>query len=758
MKRFVWLLWLSLICACAQEEAPLASTQITLRIYNDDQALLDSMSSLSITFALRGENARDNYPVKRFRASSLSWPVDVPIVPSKSELSSAQFEVIVRAHGTDDSVLAETRAISSFARGERRVLEAWLFTCPSTQYRVCATAECRGEDCRVCKFDGSCVAVGVTNPNDLTQLTSNVTPDTKPVPEWTGGKPDAGVDAGTDAQLDASDDGAITCSEGALRCEGTASATRSVCRSGKWEAAESCKDGELCDPKSTPAGQCSTKCMMSALRCKGEASAERERCDESGAWVAAESCGADSLCNRAASTSGECSPIVQGCAGKAPNTAVCVGSTRIVCGPDLVSTTSIKSCKSASYCEQGKGSECAQCITDEHACEGTQLQVCNDTHDGFVNKGAPCTTDAPCNKDLGMCTKQVCRQNEWSCNGNTLRHCNAIGTDYVASDTQQCGAGLCNATGQRCNACEPQKIRCLEEGGKGRVQCSMDGRTEASIGACPNSCLLGSCVNCRPSDTRCDPSAPLRFAQTCLPEGDWGNRTDCFATSKTCLHNTMTGANACDGQCSAGSVRCDPVSKQPQSCVSGVWTPGMSCQWPAQICSNGACAENKPYDVPRGGVDGTWANWQVAAATVYLIRIVPEKTALLNYFRLIGRVKNGVCRMVAYSDQGGRPGNVLTFGNANIDVPGVTASMPNGGINGAAPWSKTITLTAGTPYWIGGDCSAASGTVELYQKSSSTERYYFFGLPIGDDFPSPAPVGVSRTGLFSFFVEVQDTP
>ncbi len=553
-----WCLSLLACWACTSTETEVASTQVTLRIHNVDETLLSQMDALSVAFALRDGESFRAYPVKRFSLRDLRWPVDIPIAPSAGH-EGRQFEVVV--HALDgESVLAESRAVSAFRRGKRALLELWLYTCASG-VEACLEPNCHGEQCQVCEVDGSCVAVGFTDPATLPEFDPRATPTNKPVPGWPdpamgdGGMNDGGMNNGQDGSTDVEPD------------------------AGKDAGAEGGPDAGPDAATGPDAGvECDTE---GALRCVAQASAQREVC-RSGAFVPFDACAEGSLCDRFAASPGECAAVVEGCQGQTPGSVVCVGSTRLVCGPDLVSISGeAQLCRSAAYCEQGQGTECAVCIEDEHVCAGSQLRVCNPSGTGFVDKGAACPENAPCNSELRQCTPLICAANQWSCDGDKLRRCNASGTAYLAADERDCGAGLCNASAARCNVCQPNVVRCVTPWGKERMQCSSDGVSEAAISSCAGACNNGNCVACVPNSTRCDPTNPLRYRQVCNSAGAWAAGTDCFASNQTCIENA--GSASCGGQCASDSTRCNTATKNPEVCTHmGQWTEMEQCSPPAE--------------------------------------------------------------------------------------------------------------------------------------------------------------------------------
>jgi formylglycine-generating enzyme len=64
-----------------------------------------------------------------------------------------------------------------------------------------------------------------------------------------------------------------------------------------------------------------------------------------GLWTTNNDCLSGQLCDaRLGSTAGSCQNVVTECAGKSPGDAVCNGQVTEICGPDLVSVSTVKTC------------------------------------------------------------------------------------------------------------------------------------------------------------------------------------------------------------------------------------------------------------------------------------------------------------------------------------------------------------------------------------------------------------------------------
>ncbi len=533
----------------------------------------------------------------------------------------------------------------------------------------------------------------------------------------------------------------VACKPSSSECKDP---TTLVSCSGQGVASSSQCSGTTC-----VVDQCAGECAPSQLSCMGMASPARNVCGVDGMFRSTASCPSGTLCDTTSSPAGVCRAIVAGCSGKQPGEASCDGATRVVCGKDLVTTTSSKLCASSAYCQQGTGSECATCITNEHACSGAQLRICNAAHTGFVDKET-CTSAALCNKETGKCSMATCDPGAWTCNGNTLRHCNASGTDYITSDTKTCGAGLCNAGAQRCNVCEPNKIRCLEEGGKGRVQCAADGSGEVSIAACGNACLGGSCVACAPAAAFCVDSKSLN---TCDASGAWTITTDCSAMSQTC-----TGG-ACTGDCAANTYQCISRTASQKCDGSGKWNNDDTCTTsPAEVCdltsgsaTYGKCVANDPVPLGSNAASG-------GARTLYNDGLYAQPVIPTVDVRLIGfgitttnESVGGTVFLSLHGDSNNQPGNIINRTNAFSLGQGQHIRAP------ITTQSTNIQMTAGTRYWVVAKMQVVDAQApQVYLNPSSPAGAFRFGT---QTYGIPGNLTAGQTtlssGALTLFVQVQ---
>jgi hypothetical protein len=396
---------------------------------------------------------------------------------------------------------------------------------------------------------------------------------------------------------------------------------------------------------STEAGVVGIPCSTAgALRCVDHAQTLRLVCDATTLrWVPTTSCPDGQLCD---TTDAACRPIVPACSGRMPGEAFCNGAARVVCGPDLV-TSSSSTCKSAEHCRLGTGALCAVCIDTEFVCEGTDLKSCAADHQSFVHKDT-CTTAAPCNAAAGACTTAFCLPNQYNCMGDTLQKCNATQTAF--EKVADCQPGMCSAQRQHCDTCVPTSKTCAN--GTTVSTCQSDGTT-TSPAACPtgtpycvnaglcvactmpsqcpkpaNECLAAACTNNSCGTSPVAANTPL-IAQTA---GDCktavcngsGGTTSATATSDVpvdgnpCTRDVCTGStpsnpnenpgtvcnttgvcngNGVCGVCVPGTPRC--TGNTAENCnANGQWS-SQACSAPTPVCSGGVCyACNLDGDCP----------------------------------------------------------------------------------------------------------------------------------------------------------------
>ncbi len=102
--------------------------------------------------------------------------------------------------------------------------------------------------------------------------------------------------------------------------------------------------------------------------------------------------------------------------------------------------TIVKTCSKIAYCNRSKGA-CDVCADGEQICSGTELQICNATHDGY-DLVATCSAPNYCDKSAPQCV--ACASGESHCDSaNVLNQCNAARTDW---DLTPCGALGCQTS------------------------------------------------------------------------------------------------------------------------------------------------------------------------------------------------------------------------------------------------------------------------------------------------------------------------
>lgn len=229
------------------------------------------------------------------------------------------------------------------------------------------------------------------------------------------------------------------------------------------------------------------------LACAGHAQKLMLLCDGT-KWVSNGVCSGNQLCDtRPGTTAGSCQDPVPLCLGKQPGDGVCDGANRVVCGPDLLTSTTVV-CASAALCQAGKGDQCAVCIDGEHQCDAANLMKCAPDHLAWEFDTA-CASGALCDPVAAKCNPAACSPNQYHCTGDTLEKCNAGLTGF--DPVQTCQPGLCDFAGKQCDICKPGTTTCASSTSFGT--CAPDGQ---SINAqpCPAQTPLcvgaGQCTSC----------------------------------------------------------------------------------------------------------------------------------------------------------------------------------------------------------------------------------------------------------------------
>jgi hypothetical protein len=368
-----------------------------------------------------------------------------------------------------------------------------------------------------------------------------------------GNDADASVDRSEPADAPAGDvptgDAPRECTtENAIRCDANAVAARSICQGGKWTPTDPCADGSLCDTSATfPTGTCK-----------------------------------------------KVDPL---CFGRKPGDSFCNGATRVVCGPDLVTSTAMQ-CPSAQHCS-AVATGCAACLDNEFKCDAMQLSKCKADHSGF-DPLKMCAVDAPCNAQAGDCTTHACSPMQKRCNGDKLEQCNADQSGFVL--LEQCGAGLCDNSALVCDKCVARSVSCAN--GSTVRSCSADGQTQTDT-ACPSGMPFctgaGVCVACRDA-TNCtagnDCTVPTCNAGTCgyPPKGMVACNGGICDGSGNCVECLSPVQCTAKGECFTATCGTDHKCSYTQkgmgvTCSAGYCNAAGTC---VACLNSGQCTGTKP--------------------------------------------------------------------------------------------------------------------------------------------------------------------
>ncbi len=209
LRSLLLLLGSLLALACQSEDPIAAPTQVTVRLTATPE-LKERMTDLRVSASVLDRSGWRAPARRMLSASSLAWPVDLPIHPRSSKDETKTVEVVVDAWANGRR-LAQARAVSAFRQGFHLVLELHIASCPGGQQDlVCASDDCHGPDCQQCNADGVCEPVGLTDPTQLVVETSGaggpVVLDSAVAPTADSGAVNidgGGVDAAMNDRLDA---------------------------------------------------------------------------------------------------------------------------------------------------------------------------------------------------------------------------------------------------------------------------------------------------------------------------------------------------------------------------------------------------------------------------------------------------------------------------------------------------------------------------------------------------------------------------
>jgi hypothetical protein len=216
------------------------------------------------------------------------------------------------------------------------------------------------------------------------------------------------------------------------------------------------------------------------------------------------------------------------------------------------------------------------CSVGQHRCTGQTLEVCNADLSGFTAV-TTCGAGQICDAQNQQC--DICSGGAVSCNGDVFNRCAANGQSVT---TQQCGAGLCSASGGNvgCLQCAtPGGFRCDNQGSL--FQCSADQLQENQLDVCrtPQLCRAsqGRCLDCDPvGGSRCDGNRVL----SCSAQNT-ESVTQVCDSADLCRSTGATTATCDQSQC-PGPFQC---TNQGEVLVCNAGETGYVSQTPAVVCA-----------------------------------------------------------------------------------------------------------------------------------------------------------------------------
>ncbi len=215
--------------------------------------------------------------------------------------------------------------------------------------------------------------------------------------------------------------------------------------------------------------------------CDGNASRQKLAC-VNGQWAPNGSCDGNTRCQTRSDSPdlGTCMPIVSACAGKQPGAAVCDGTVRRSCGPDLVDYTA-NPCPAHASCRDQNGS-------------------------------VSCTCDAPYMSDgMGGCTVPICMQmpcmNGGVCSiSGSGRTCNCAAVDYSGAS--------CETRIDDCAASPCAHGRCVDGVRSRTCDCTNSGYEGPTCATNINECARAGASAC--AGTRQAADATIQYSLECV--------------------------------------------------------------------------------------------------------------------------------------------------------------------------------------------------------------------------------------------------
>ncbi len=357
--------------------------------------------------------------------------------------------------------------------------------------------------------------------------------------------PDAGIAAPGEDPAGQDDGGPPEepCEDGALRCADTVQ--RSLCAAGRWQSTSACAANEVCDPSSTPVGDC---------------------------------VGLAELCN-----------------GHPPSDIFCAGARRISCSPDL-SQAQVVDCASEAHCQAGVEQNCALCLPGEGRCDGVSLSVCSGDGLNFEVVDQ-CDSPSLCDAANARCLPRACGPRDYECQSEFLGVCNRelTGYDLVAECASAalcddlaniCRPAPCNAGQFRCTGVDLQACSSDLTGFVAEDRCDSPALCDAPAGQCrPAACVAGSfdcdddrLLGCRPDLTGYD------FIDRCQ------NTAACDEEAGQC---SVSSCDPGEVRCSGADLLVCNATQSGFDVQNSCATPAL-CDEPNRVCQPPACEVGEP--------------------------------------------------------------------------------------------------------------------------------------------------------------------
>jgi hypothetical protein len=480
---------------------------------------------------------------------------------------------------------------------------------------------------------------------------------------------------------------------------------------------------------------CTTACTVGQTQCvSGGVQTCELRPSGCTGWIATSTCGTNQTCT-ATGTSSSCKCSASACTQVG---SLCQDAqTLATCAKDVdgcyyVASTS--PCTAPESCSgMAPAAACSltcskSCTQDQASCMSTDLATCTLGSNGCLAYGPPqpcgahqscggsagtakcsCTTDPVCSSASNVCmgsgpTYTICDQDSQGC--------------FYAAGTGSCTGATPACLNGTCTACSPTTTECTSDT---QVQtCGTDGQWGAAT-ACADACVGavdvvgGNCGGvCVPNATQCTGNA----VETCGTSGQWGTAIPCMAAAPTCSQ----GACICPGGdavsngicCPAAQTGCSGTCVNEQNDANNCNACGHVC--PYGLCQSAVCAAS--FFGPGHPTAGAGPPLSLGANTLLGDRLASGATS--NVVAIgVQTVGAGISlRLGLYSDNGGKPGSLLTQTNTLTSVA-----------NGATEGMVTSTpVVVGTNYWV---MILVANQIYVGTEISSTTWYYETGVAFG---------------------------